>query len=251
MLPASKPYKQYHSAQQRFLKPLMADFFRQELPKLFGPKLRDQLAEEIVQLIATVMPEKEQVKPGQLVWTAVDKTTRPDAPNRRFVPVVLTVIDETDMEKLAQGTPMRAIAEEAVARITREAYQQGGLLSMRDIGLFSWRVGTEISKKRKAYEQRHGTILPHTGSLQDMGTCLTHKATIVRKVIVEKKDQLQVASETNHSVKAVENYLHDFRRVQTCHRHNSDIEFIVQATGLTKHVVQQYLEILTQLENSS
>ena len=92
MLPSSKPYKQYHSGQQRFLKPLIADFFRQELPKLFGPKLRDQLAEEIVRLITTVMPEKDQVKPGQLVWTAVDKTTRPNRLGRLSASILVSAV---------------------------------------------------------------------------------------------------------------------------------------------------------------
>ena len=69
----------------------------------------------------------------------------------------------------------------------------------------------------------------------------------IYKVIAEKKDPLQVASETNHTLRAVENYIKDFRRVQTCHKNNQDLDFITQATGMTKHLVKQYIEILQKL----
>ena len=236
--------KRYNSAKQRFLKPAIMNFFAQELPRLFGPTLREKLAEELVKLVSKVMPEKDHIKPGQMLWMAVDKNTRPDSPKRRLVPVVLTLIDENDIEQLAADVPMSRIAEDAIARITREAHQQGANLSMRDIGLFSWRTGTAISKKRKAYEKRHDTILPHTGSLQDMGTCITHKAVIIRKIIIEKKDPIQVASETNHSLKAVENYIKDFRRVQTCYRLNQNIDFIAQATGFSNQLIKQYIKLV-------
>lgn len=250
MITPSNNYKHYHSAKQRFLKSLIVNFFATELPKLFGPQLRDKLGDEIVKLVSRAMPEKDHVKPGQVVWVAIDKTTRPDSPNRKFVPVVLTLVDKNDIEELVKGTSKRTVAENAIARITKEAYQQGALLSMRDIGLLSWRTDSYVSIMRKAYEKRQNTTLPHTGSLQDMGTCITHKATIVRKIIAEKKDPVQVASETNHTLRAVENYLKDCRRVQTCYNHNPDIEFISQATGLTKNLIQQYIQIILSIQNN-
>ncbi|MFQ6043448.1 MAG: DUF1670 domain-containing protein [Candidatus Poribacteria bacterium] len=251
MITPSNNYKHYHSAKQRFLKSLIVNFFEMELPKLFGPQLRDRLGDEIIKLISKAMPERDHVKPGQVVWTAIDKKTRPDSPNRKFVPVVLTLVDEKDIEELVKGAGKRRIAENAIARITQEAYQQGALLSMRDIGLLSWRAESYVSIMRKAYEKRQDTTLPHTGSLQDMGTCITHKATIVRKVIVEKKDPVQVAAETNHSLKAVENYLKDYRRVQTCYHQKPNIRFISQATGLTENLIQQYIQIISNIQKNS
>lgn len=250
MIAPDMHYRKYHSAKQRFLKQLIVNFFAKEMPKLFGPSLRELLANELTKLVSKAMPEKEHLKPGQMVWTAVDQRTRPDSPKRRFVPVVLTLIDEQDIEQLANATKMSAIAENAIARITKEAHQQGALLSMRDIGLFSWRASSDISKKRKAYEKRHNVTLPHTGSLQDMGTCLSHKAVILRKILLEKKDPIQVASETNHSLRAVENYIKDFRRTQTCYKFNQNIDFISQATGLSNHVIKQYIAIIQQHPNS-
>jgi len=241
-------FKRYNSAKQRFLKGLLINFFERELPKLFGPTLRQKLADELVKLVATALPEKEHVRPGQIVWNAIDLRTRSDSPQRRFVPVILTMIDEEDCRQLARGTKMTVITGNAIARICREAHQQGALLSMRDIGLMIWRDTSLVTMRRKAYEAMHQTTLPHIGSLHDMGSCVTHKAIIVRKAIVEKKDPTKIAKETNHTLRAVENYLRDFRRVETCYNNNPDLEFIAQATGIAEHVIKQYINIIHDLK---
>lgn len=124
--------------------------------------------------------------------------------NPRFVPVTLTIIREEDIEKLAKGAAMWQIMEQAIARIIQEAYAQGGLLSMRDIGLLTWRRGSSISNHRKRYEKDHDVTLPHTGSIKDMGSCISHKSMIIRKIEVDKKDSYTVAKETNHSMLAVD-----------------------------------------------
>jgi hypothetical protein len=184
-------------------------------------------------LISKAMPEKDHVKPGQVVWTAIDKTTRPDSPNRKFVPVVFTLVDENDIEELLKGTSKREVAENAIARITKEVYQQGALLSMRDVGLLAWRTDSYVSILRKAYEKRQNTTLPHAGSLQDMGTCITHKGTIVRKVIIEKKDPMQAARRPSYAEscrKLSQRLQESSNLLQT----NPDIEFISQATAINK-----------------
>jgi len=242
--------KHYGSAKQRFLRGLLIHFFEQELPKLFGPTMRQKLAEELIQLVVKAMPAREYIKPGQIVWTAIDRNTRSDSPKRRFVPVILTMINEDDCRQLEKGIKMTEITRNAIARICREAYQQGALLSMRDIGLLCWRNDATISSIRKTYETKHQTTLPHTGSLHDMGTCVTHKANIVRKAVLEKKDPTVVAAETNHTLRAVERYLKDFRRVETCYNANPDPEFIAQATAIAKHVVTQYIQIIHDLKNA-
>jgi hypothetical protein len=249
MIEQSVAHKQYHSARARFIGPLLGRLLDQEFPKLLGPVLRNRLVEEIVTLIESVMIPKDHVAPGQMVWCAVDKQTRADSPKLRLVPVVLTFVDEQDCLKLSQGTPMKEIASNAIARIMREAYAQGALLSMRDIELLNWRVQGNLRYARQRYEKKNKIVLPHTGTLHDMGSCLTHKDVIVRKVIIEKKSPQVAARETNHSLRAVERYLNDFRRVLHCYEKEQSVDFIVGATAIAKHVVLQYIEIIKTIES--
>ena len=115
---------------------------------------------------------------------------------------------------------------------------------MRDIGLLTWRCTSVISQFRKVYEHENDTVLPHTGNLHDMGSCISHKAAIVTKVVKEKKDPLNVAKETQHTLAAVDSYLKDYHRVKMCSEMNGDIGFIHKVTGLSKPVVRQYLDLI-------
>lgn len=244
MIKPSFAYKRYDSAKQRFLKQLLDNFLSQTLSRHFGPVLREKLVEELITLFDKYSPEAKKLRPGQVLWTALDKNTRGDSPNRRFVPVILSLITEEDIGELAKGKPVSKITEKAIARIINEAYEQGGILSTRDISLLTLRSLSATSKRRIQYEKEHNCILPHTGALHDMGTTISHKKTIVQKVVFEKKDPADVARECNHTQRAVDNYLKDYNRVKTAYEYNKDISFIYNVTGIAKYVVKQYVEMI-------
>ena len=87
MIKPPQAQKHYGSAKQRFLKGILLNFFRREFTKLFGPLMREKIVDELIKLIVAAMPEKAHVKPGQIVWNAIDIHTRSDSPKRRFVQV--------------------------------------------------------------------------------------------------------------------------------------------------------------------
>jgi hypothetical protein len=246
----AKPQAQKHfgSAHKRFLQASIERFLDTEFPRTFGPVIRQKMAEKIVGLVDQQLPPKDYLRPGQCVWNAVSITTRPDSPNCRLVPVTLTLVDPSDVEQLASGIPMSVIAQQSIARICREAFEQGALLSMRDIGLLVWRCNGSISHIREKWEANQKTTLPHVGTIQDFGTCISHKTSIIRKVVYEGKDPRRAADETKHSQHAVDRYLKDFHRVRTCYEHMPDIDFVTRTTGLSKHLVSQYLGIIKENE---
>ena len=247
MIKAPDSVKRYNAAKHRFLRPVLINFFAREFPKLFGPIMRERIAEELIDLFEKTTPEVKRIKPGQILWNALDKNTRGDSPNRRYVTVVLSVITENDVEQLANGVPMSVVAQNAIARMIKEAHKQGGVLSSRDLGLLTLRAPTDVSKIRLKYEEKHNCLLPHTGLLHDMGSCISHKKTIIRKVLVEKKDPADVARECNHSQRAVDRYLKDFHRVKTAYKQNQDNNYVHIVTGIAKHVVKQYIEMINHV----
>lgn len=251
MIPSPDYVKRFESAKTRFLHGELSHFFEKQLPRFLGPILRDKLVDELIALLGKVLPLKDHLQPGQMVWNVVSVSTPIGAPNPRFVPVTLTMVHKDDVGRLSSGTSLFEVAGHAIARIAREAYEQGGLLSMRDIGLLTWHQSSSISARRKEWEHREKTVLPHTGSLHDMGTCVSHKFLIVRKIAMEKKDPYTVAKETNHSMRAVDRYMKDFHRVRTCYKDGKDVEFISLATGLATHVVNEYMSIIDCMEKSA
>lgn len=242
--------KRYNSATQRFLKPMISNFFRQEFPKFFGSVVRDKIADEIIKIIDDLNVNAGCLKPGQLLWNALDKHTRGDSKRRKFKSVILTIISENDVRFLAAGGALRVVKESAIARMINEAYEQGGILSMRDLGLITLNYDGAISQIRKSYEKSNNVVLPHTGVLHDMGSCISHKDIIIRKVHIEKKDPTTVANETNHTQQAVDRYLNDFNRVRCAYKQSADLKYTHLVTGLSKHVVKQYINILRDVDNT-
>jgi hypothetical protein len=236
--------KTYASAKNRFLKEILVSFFKREFPQLFGPVIRNKIADELLSLFEKFSPETQYLKPGQVFWVAIDKETRPDSPVRKFKPVVLSLVTEEDIRQLESGIRKSVITKQAVARMIRETYQQGAVLSNRDLSLLALKTPAQLSRLRRDYEKEHDVVLPHSGVIFDMGTTLTHKDAIVRKVVIEKKDPSVAAREINHSQKSADRYLNDYSRVATVYEYNKDPLYIHHVTGIANHVVKQYIEII-------
>ncbi len=181
---------------------------------------------------------------------ALDKSTRADWENRKYKPVILTLVSEQDIELFMKATPVKQIKKQVISRIMTEAYQQGGILSTRDISLIMSSSASYLSNLRIEYENEKQTVLPHTGSLHDMGSTLTHKVQIVRKYVVEKKTPNIVAKETNHSQRAVDHYIRDYNRVKTLFDDGKDKEYIHIATKIAKPVIDQYLDIINNISKN-
>jgi len=244
MIQAASSVKHYSSAHDRFLKPAIVNFFEREFCGMFGPVVRENIADALIDLFNSLCPESSRLKPGQIVWNALDKRTRADSEKRRYKPVILSLVTDDEVSMFEKGTSISTTRKNVMARMIREAYQQGGVLSTRDLSLLLVSHSAYLSRLRIEYEKEYKTILPHTGVIHDMGTTLTHKRIIIYKHVVEKKDPSIVARETNHSQPAVDKYLKDFNRIKTLVNDNKDINFIHHTTNIARPVIKQYLQII-------
>jgi hypothetical protein len=244
MIPTASSVKHYSSAHNRFLKPAIVNFFECQFSGAFGPIVRENIADALIDLFNSLCPEASRLKPGQIVWNALDKRTRADSEKRRYKPVILSLVTDDEVSMFEKGTSVSTIRKNVMARMIREAFQQGAVLSTRDLSLLLVSSAPHLSQLRIEYEKEHKTILPHTGVIHDMGSTLTHKRIIVYKHVVEKKDPSVVARETNHSQMAVDKYLKDFNRVKTLVNDDKDINFIHHTTNISRQVIKQYLQII-------
>ncbi|HOW25117.1 MAG TPA: DUF1670 domain-containing protein [Bacteroidales bacterium] len=249
MLQRTPRQKRYSSAKDRFVKPAFINFFKNEFSSLMGPLVREQVADQLMSIVEKLYPSTDHIQPGQMLWNALDKRTRADSPRRKYIPVILTLICESDIQQMENGACITDVNRQAIARILREAYQQGALLSMRDVGLILHMHDSYATTLRQKFEEQNRCMLPHTGNLHDMGTCITHKKEIVYKVVVQKKDPLLVSKETNHTQYAVDRYLKDYYRVRTIYTQNQDPTFIATVTNMSKNLVNQYIELINAYEN--
>lgn len=246
MLPTSSASKHYKSAHKRFLKPVIENFFKTEFSRNFGPSTRSFIADELIKIFQQNNRDINFLKPGQVLWNAVHKDTKSGAHNMKLVPVILTLVSDEDISKLENGLKITQHRQNVVARMLQEAYSQDALLSMRDVSLLLAMNDTHATHTRKMYEKEHKINLPHPGNLQDMGSCITHKHQIIYKCVVEKKDPVSVARETNHTMMAVDRYLKDYNRVKTLYLDDKDEIYIHLVTKLSLNLIAQYVNIIKQ-----
>ncbi len=166
------------------------------------------------------------------------------------MPIIITLVSDEDITKLANGVKPSVVKQDAIARVLKEAHQQGALLSMRDLALLTWHDVSTMTSCRQKWGNDNNKLLPHPENLQDMGSCITHKTIIVVKAFYEKKNTTQVAKETCHTQKAVDRYLTDFHRVRTCYLQKPDLNIILQVTGMSPYLVKQYIEIIEKYEKT-
>ena len=236
--------KHYKSAHNKFIVNILEQFLYKQVPQVGGKELRVILSKKILELIDKYMPNIQRVEPGQMVWTTVDKSTRSDSKKVKLNPVILTLVNDEDIACAETGKmTLPQMQPDTIARITNEAYKQNSLLSMRDIALIFKKTPSTISIIRKKYEERENVVLPTVASLQDVGSGITHKGMILRKILIEKKDMVKVREESKHTQGAIDRYLKDYRRVEILFDDNKNTQFIERVTGMRSFLIKQYREI--------
>ena len=122
------------------------------------------------------------------------------------------------------------------------------MLSMRDVSLILCYNDSYLSALRLKYEKRTGMLLHFTGYDMDMGTAISHKTVIIRKVFLEKKEPLLVARETNHSPEAVQRYCLHFNKVKWCVDNGMSKQEITIVTGMRSRLIDEYLKIIREID---
>ena len=130
----------------------------------------------------------------------------------------------------------------------RQTYEQGGVLSYADVSLIAHIGMSAITEVLRAEQEATGLFVPCRGTIHDMGRSITHKAIICYKRLVEKKSTSEVAQETFHSAEEVEYYVQTLRRVQLCRDSGMALEEIAQATGHSRSLVREYLDLIEEFK---
>jgi hypothetical protein len=141
---------------------MIVNFLVHELHYL-GPVTAANVADELIRIFEENVPQKDRLKHGQIRWNALDKNTRGDSPKRKYKPVILSLVTDEEVALFEQGKSIGLIRKQIIARIMREAYEQGGILSTRDAGLILAQDSSTVSVARIKYEKETQTVLPHPG----------------------------------------------------------------------------------------
>jgi hypothetical protein len=218
--------------------------------------IADVLIQRFLAIIEQYAPLQKRLRPYQTLVLAVDKNEKFGYGKRmercRLVPVMVTLITPQELQERADGATLQELRPRIAARILKEVYDQGGVLPFSTLGLLTDLHSPRTVSQAVAlfYAQNPEVVLPHSGTVFDLGTTLTHKKA---SVLLKHQGLLtqEIARRINHHPSAVDRYNNDDERVGQLWEEGKSAEMISFITGLSLSVVQQYVEIRQELRQKS
>lgn len=214
----------------------------------YNKKLAAILVDDILDEVAKHTVPISAIKPGQMLWLAVAEDEAPGhyktMDQHKLVPVILTLVNDEDLEKLRTGAKLKEVRKGKIARLFKEAKAQKGVLTQLDIASILGIAGTQVGEAVKVYQQETGMMLPSRGWVHDLGPTVTHKAIIV-KLHLQGYLTEAISRMTYHSPKSVDSYIKGFEKVRLL-KGKFDTEQIVAITGMAPGLVRQYENLIKE-----
>jgi hypothetical protein len=88
----NKKRSTYERALERFPREVLIRYILREYPNFGGPIIVGQFVDTLLQKVKELYRAKEMVKPGQLVWYALDAGTRITSQRVNYKSVILTIV---------------------------------------------------------------------------------------------------------------------------------------------------------------
>lgn len=207
------------------LTPILAEAYFSQISTLFGQHSDIQLSSGQVCYEAVGAEEPA----GKHIALASRVSTR------------LTLFDpQVDLTVLAERG-LAGLRQHRILRLTREAIDQGGLLSYEDIAMLLTTSPSTV--RRDACNLRKaGKIVMTRGWKHDMGPGTSHKAQII-DLYLKGYQFTEIELKTNHSESSVRRYLRDFTQVVALHHQKFSLAQIRQVTGFSERLIGEYLDL--------
>lgn len=203
------------------------------------------IAEAFYQQFTQYFDEHANIKlsSGEIAYEAVSANEPAGKHIRiaRKITVRLKLIElNTDLNALA-NYGLAGLRRHRMARITRQAYDQGALLSYEDLALI---LTTSPATVRRDVQvlRREGMFIMTRGTKQDMGPGLSHK-TIILDLYFNGYTFSEIEQKTNHSESSVKRYLADFVQVASLYKQNFSHQQIRLIAKKSDRLVREYIQL--------
>ncbi len=159
----------------------------------------------------------------------------------RRLTVRLKLLDfNSDLQVLADYG-LAGLRRHRLCRITRQAYDQGALLSYEDIAMLLTTSPATV-KRDVGQLRREGKFIMTRGTKHDMGPGLSHK-TIIIDLYFKGYTFTEVEQQTNHSQTSVKRYLADFVQIATLHQQNFSQNQIRLIAKKSARLIREYIQL--------
>ena len=209
------------------------------------------IAEAFYQQFSLYFKEHANIKlaDGEIAYEAV-AAEEPAGKHIRLTRKITTKLNlinlNTDLDALAQYG-LAGLRRHRLMRLTRQAYDQGALLSYEDLAMLLTTSPSTV--KRDVAELKHqGLFIMTRGTKHDMGPGLSHK-TIIIDLYFNGYTFSEIQLKTNHSETAVKRYLADFTQVAMLRKQKFSPQQIRLIAKKSDRIVREYIQLYQTFEN--
>lgn len=184
------------------------------------------------------------LRTGQMRFECVAVGEGPGKPIKecRLVTVVLTVFEPKEDLPVLHQQGQAARRKSLIQRLTEEAREQGGLLSQEDLALLLHSDTRTIRRDIRELREQKGIYVATRGQIQDIGPGVSHKGVAIGHWLAGL-ESVEVARRINHTLHAVERYIHTFCRVVFLRRKDFHELQIALTVGISSGGVRTFLDI--------
>jgi len=222
------------TAQNAIIQKLSSDF-----------NLTPIIAEAFYQQFSLYFKEHANIKlaDGEIAYEAV-AAEEPAGKHIRLTRKITTRLNlinlNTDLDALAQFG-LSGLRRHRLMRLTKQAYEQGALLSYEDLAMLLTTSPSTI-KRDVAALKHQGLFIMTRGTKHDMGPGLSHK-TIILDLYFNGYTFSEIETKTNHSETSVKRYLADFTQVATLYKQKFSHQQIRLISKKSDRLVREYIQL--------
>ncbi|MEK9141453.1 MAG: DUF1670 domain-containing protein [Nitrospirota bacterium] len=183
---------------------------------------------------------------GQIHYLAISDNEPAGKPVAlcKKVSVFLTLHTPDDDLPVYKKSGLRGLRQHRLLRITKEAIEQGALLSYEDIA-FLLTTSVVTVKRDTAFMRKSGLVIPSRGWRHEMGRGQTHKTQIL-DLYLSGYQFSEIEKRTHHSETAVKRYIQDFSKIVLLQQKKFSVDQIRIATGFSNRLIGEYLKLYTK-----
>lgn len=211
----------------------------------------EAMIERILETIDAFVKPASLLEPGQMLWMAVvndgSKHTFKAMKETPQVPVILDLVTDEDLQALADGEDLLALRRRRHARLLNQAYDQGGALAHTDLSVITLSSEDQVARDVAHVQQAQDCLLPHRGTVHDVGPTLSHKVEVARLLEAGYLEpEIGAKLSPVHNLRSVERYAQTYKNVMKLLERGFAPTEISGILCISKRLVESYVEIVNE-----
>lgn len=205
--------------------------------------------ETVYRVFGDYFDSSTNLKPGQIKLSvvSVEAPSAQRLSEAKQVTVTLTLTDDKEDLPTRKQAGVVGLRRHRLQRICQEALDQGGLLTVEDLAYRIFNCGQRTICRDLQYFRANDILIPLRSTVQDMGRTLSHRVLII-KHWAKGKQYSEIARDTSHSLKAVQNYVDKFKRTIALYHAGYNVTKISFLLRLSAALIEEYIDLYPQLD---